>query len=50
MLYGSSTLVLFYQTFSTSYRYTKIGGVDNVEGLAKALGVDAITVRFELSK
>src|ERR671910_937108 len=37
MLYGSSTLVLFYKSFSTTYSYTKIGQVEDPEGLAVAL-------------
>ena len=37
-LYGSSCLVLFYETFSTSYSYTSLGYVENPEGLAEALG------------
>lgn len=48
MIYGSSTLVLFYKTFSTSYNYTKIGRINNVEGLAAALGSGSVTVKFEL--
>ncbi|HXW06448.1 MAG TPA: cyclophilin-like fold protein [Vicinamibacterales bacterium] len=38
MMYGSSTLVLFYKSFSTTYSYTNIGRVDNPEGLDAALG------------
>lgn len=48
MLYGSHTLVLFYETFSTNYSYTKIGSIDNVSGLKDALGAGNVMVKFEL--
>lgn len=47
MLYGSSSVVLFYETFQTSYSYTRLGVVDNPLGLASALGSGNVTVRFE---
>jgi len=48
MLYGSSTLVLFYKTFSTSYTYTKLGRIDDVNGLVAALDAENVNVSFEL--
>ncbi len=48
MLYGSNTLVLFYEPFSTSYSYTKIGKIDNPEGLMEALGSGQVEVTFKL--
>lgn len=50
MMYGSNTLVLFYKSFSTSYSYTKLGKIDNVNGLVAALGTDNVTVTFEMEE
>ena len=47
MLYGSSCLVLFYDSFSTPYSYTTIGHIEDTDGLAAALGKDGVTVTFK---
>jgi hypothetical protein len=46
MLYGSSTFVLFYKTFATSYDYTRVGRVDDSAALAAALSPGDVTVTF----
>lgn len=48
MLYGSNCFVLFYESFQTSYSYTRIGSLDNPAGLAAALGSGSVSVRLEL--
>lgn len=48
MLYGNSCLVLFYESFSTSYSYTSIGHIDDPSGLAKALGRRSVEVTFRI--
>ena len=47
MLYGNNCVVLFYETFNSSYSYTRIGAIDNPSGLASALGSGDVSVRFE---
>ncbi|THH36328.1 cyclophilin-like fold protein [Neolewinella litorea] len=47
MLYGSSTLVIIYESFPTSYRYTKLGRIQEATGLKAALGKGSVSVRFE---
>lgn len=49
MLYGSSCIVLFYESVRTSYSYTRIGRVDNASGLAAALGSGSVNVTFEVN-
>lgn len=46
MLYGSDGLVLFYKTFSTSYSYTRIGTLQNPDGLEAALGRGTVEITF----
>lgn len=44
MLYGRDCLVIFYESFSTSYSYTRIGKIDNPDGLENILGSGSIQV------
>ena len=46
LLYGSSCVVLFYETFSSSYSYTRIGKLTSADGLKAALGTGNVSVTF----
>lgn len=46
MLWGADTVVLFYETFSTSYRYACLGKIEDPAGLKAALGARSVTVTF----
>ncbi len=46
MLYGTQTLVLFYSSFESPYRYTPIGNVINPENLPAQMDKNKILVRF----
>jgi hypothetical protein len=46
MLYGDDCLVLFYDSFETSYSYTRIGRITDPEGLADAVGGGSAEIVF----
>lgn len=46
MLFGDSCLVIFYKSFNTSYSYTRIGKIENADGLEKALGGGNVKIEF----
>ena len=46
MLYGSRTVVLFYETFRSSYSYTRLGRVENPGDLSRIVGRGSSQVRF----
>ena len=47
-LYGNNCLVVFYESFSTSYSYTDLGRIDDVNAFVSELGSGSVSIRFEL--
>jgi hypothetical protein len=47
MLYGTTTLVVFYEAFNSPYSYTRLGRVDDPAGLPQALGRRGVRVVFQ---
>ncbi len=48
MMYGTNTLVLFYQPLLTTYSYTKLGSIIDPTKLAKAVGNADVTIHFDI--
>ena len=46
MLYGSNTVVVFYETFRSSYAYTRLGRVEDPSDLSRVLGRRSSRVIF----
>lgn len=46
MLWGGNTLVVFYESFQSSYRYTKLGKIKNTAQLKNAVGTGKVTMTF----
>lgn len=44
MLFGNNCLVVFYKSFNSSYSYTKIGHIENLEELGK----NNMLIKFEI--
>ena len=48
MLFGNNCLVIFYKSFSTRYKYTKLGYIKNTEDLENYFGKGDISITFEI--
>lgn len=46
LLFGAKTLVVFYETFSSHYAYTRVGRLEDPAGLAQALGSGTVRIGF----
>ena len=47
MLYGSDCLVLFYKDHGNTYSYTRLGAIEDADGLARAVGDGNVSVTWE---
>ena len=48
-LFGSNCLVVFYESFNTSYSYTNLGTVDDVDVFVSELGNGSVTITFDVA-
>lgn len=48
MLFSADCVVLFYENFSTTYRYTRIGHLEDAAGLAEALESGSFQIVFQI--
>lgn len=46
MLFGDNCLVIFYKSFSTRYKYTKLGYIKNTEDLENSFAKGDISITF----
>lgn len=46
MLWSGDTLVVFYESFRSSYRYTRLGKIQNTDGLKSAVGTEKVKMTF----
>jgi len=47
MLFGTDCIVIFYESFSTTYQYTRIGHISDSSSLKQILGNGNVEVTFE---
>lgn len=50
MLYGDDCLVVFYESFSSSYPYTRLGYVEDAVNMEQAVGNGTVQITFEAWK
>lgn len=50
MLYQGDTMVIFYESFNSRYRYTKIGKITPTDNLKNALGKNDVAVIIKVAK
>lgn len=48
MLWGGDTLVVFYESFNSPYRYTRLGKIQNADKLKNAVGAGKVKMTFAL--
>lgn len=48
-LYSNNCLVVFYKSFNTSYSYTDLGKVDDVNNFVSELGKGNVSITFEVA-